>query len=149
PIATGPLSRWLGIEEGWLGTIVVLVFVLLGDFRVLLLLFRLASPAAPLAPAARDAALWTAFVPLLTLGTKEVVGEIAGELPSQAPWLVYEVGFPAPALWIRQRGLPAWVAPAAGERLAALRSIAAYVALYYALWALADALILALDLDLA
>ena len=56
--------------------------------------------------------------------------------------------FLAMALWLRGVGRPAWVAPNDPERRRGLRAISAYVATYYALWALADVLILVFGLDL-
>jgi len=149
PFATGPLVQALGLQQGLVGTAVVVAFVLMGDFRVLLLLFRLAAPGSTLASSARDAALWTAFVPLVAFGTRSVLEEALGSLPPQTIWLLYEIGFLGLALWLRQRGLPAWIAPEEPRRLSRLQAIASYVALYYGLWALADALLLTLDLDVA
>ena len=63
----------------------------------------------------------------------------AGPLPEQILWLIYECAFAALALWWRARVVPARRPPA--ERF--LRAVLAYVAVYYALWALADVLILA------
>ena len=46
PIATGPLSRALGISDTELGTAVMFLFVLLGDLRVFALIFGTASQSA-------------------------------------------------------------------------------------------------------
>ena len=64
---------------------------------------------------------------------------LAGPLPEQVLWLIYECAFVALALWWRARLIPARRPPA----LRFLRAVLAYVAIYYALWAVADALILA------
>jgi hypothetical protein len=148
PFASGPLLRALGASDGALGTVVLVAFVLLGDLRVLLLLFRLASPDASLAVSIRAAALWTLLVPLFAITTRELLAAALGGLPPQAVWLIYEIGFLALALWLRERGLPAWVAADDGRRLAALRAVAGYVAVYYGLWVLSDVLILGFGLDL-
>jgi hypothetical protein len=143
PFATGPLLRRLGASDGGLGTAVLVLFVLLGDFRVFLLLFRIAEPARPLGSAARDAALWTAIVPLVAFATDRALREALGpDLPAQTIWLVYELAFFALALWLRQVRLPAWL-PHDAARRRALQAIAAYVALYYGLWATADVIVLA------
>jgi hypothetical protein len=64
---------------------------------------------------------------------------LAGPLPEQVLWLIYECAFVALALWWRVRLIPARRPPA----LRFLRVVLAYVAIYYALWGVADALILA------
>jgi hypothetical protein len=145
PIVTGPVLRALGLDEATLGTAVIVVFVLLGDFRVFLLLFRLAAPGAELVPAIRDAARWTVLVPLVALATRGLLEAAPTAVPSQTIWLLYEIAFFALAVWLHQRGVPSWIVE--GPRRAALRAVVAYVALYYGLWALADTLILGFGLD--
>jgi hypothetical protein len=145
PIVAGPVLRALGLEDAALGTAVIVLFVLLGDFRVFLLLFRLAAPGVELASAVRDAARWTVLVPLVALATRGLLEAAPAAVPSQTIWLLYEIAFFALAVWLHQRGIPSWVAER--RRRARLRSVVAYVALYYGLWALADALILGFGLD--
>ena len=145
--ATGPLSRWLGIAGTAAGTGLMVFFVLLGDFRVLLLLQRLARPALARERLLLESAAWTLVVPLVALSVEQVLDTIAGPLGDNVIWLLYELAFLALALWLRQVGVPRWVGPGRPARLAYLRSVAAYVALYYALWASADVLIQMLDLD--
>ena len=48
PFATGPFLRATGQQDTAVGTGVLFLFVLLGDFRVFLLLFRMARPERPL-----------------------------------------------------------------------------------------------------
>jgi hypothetical protein len=148
PFATGPFLRSIGQQNTGVGTTVLLTFVLLGDFRVFLLLFRMARPERPLAKALLRAAAWTFIVPIAAYATDSALRRLRPDLPSQSIWLVYELFFLAMALWLRGVGLPAWVAPNDPERRRGLRAIAAYVATYYALWALADVLILVFGLDL-
>jgi hypothetical protein len=117
----------------------MLLFVLLGDFRVFLLVLGVMEPERSLASTCARAAAWTLVVPvvaglLFRLGTA-----VAGQLPEQLLWLIYESAFVALALWWRARFVPAHRPPA----LRFLRAVLAYVAVYYALWAVADALILA------
>jgi len=145
--ATGPLSRWLGIAGSGAGTAVMVAFVLLGDFRVLLLLLRLARPTLRPLQLAAEAALWTLPVPLVAYGVDSVLQAVAGPLPGQTIWLLYELAFLALALWLRKAALARWVGPGRAPRLAYLRSVATYVAGYYALWVTADVLILILGLD--
>lgn len=143
--ATGPLSRWLGIAGTTAGTILMLAFVLLGDFRVLVLVLRLARPKRHWL---RDAALWTFVVPLFAWAIDGDLRRRWPGLPDQTIWLVYEIGFLVLALVWRSLLVPGWAA-AAGEsaRLPFLRAVLLYAAIYYALWALADVLILVLGLD--
>jgi len=147
PLVSGPLARWIGIAGSAPGTMLIVFFVLLGDFRVLLLLQRLARPGLTRERLLAESAAWTLVVPLVALTVEQLLGALAGELPENMIWLLYELSFCALALYLRQRALPAWVGPDRAARLAYLRSVASYVALYYGLWATADILIMALDLD--
>jgi len=65
---------------------------------------------------------------------------VAG-LDANSIWLVYEVLFVAVALTLRARLVPARVAPAQPAVRAFLRAALLYVAVYYGLWGVADALI--------
>lgn len=145
--ATGPLSRWLGISGTGAGTALMIFFVLLGDFRVLLLLQRLARPGLARERLVAESAAWTLIVPLVALTAEQVLGALAGPLGENVIWLLYELAFLALALWLRQVGLPLWVGPGRAVRLAYLQSVATYVAVYYALWATADVVIQVLGLD--
>lgn len=147
PFATGPLLRSLGVQDAPAGTAILLLFVLLGDFRVFLLLQRLSRRARPLGESILRAGLWTLVVPVAAFAVNTALHRAWPELPSQTIWLVYELGFLALALWLRRGGLDAWVDPPDPPRRRALEGIATYAALYYALWALADVLILVLGLD--
>jgi hypothetical protein len=142
PLATGPLARAAGIAGTPAHTALIFVFVLLGDFRIFLLLLHLASRDRALARSLRAAAAWTLVVPLWTLAVWGLPHLLLGPLPDQAMWLVYELGFAALALRLR-----AGVAARAGAERPALarflRRLLLYVFGYYALWAAADVLILA------
>ena len=140
PIATGPLSRGL---PGAAQTAVSLAFVLLGDWRVLLAAFALASPPARRARAFAGSAAATLVVPVLAFATDALLRSGRPALPGQVLWLVYELLFLGFALGLRARLLPRLGAGAAPGALRAARAVLAYAAAYYALWALADALILA------
>ncbi|HZR83790.1 MAG TPA: hypothetical protein VFD92_22025 [Candidatus Binatia bacterium] len=147
PFATGPLVRRLGVADAPLGTAILLAFVLLGDFRVYLLVLRLARPARGTAAAAGAAALWTLLVPVSAFAIDHALRAALGALPDQTIWLVYELCFLAVALWMRARAIERWADPDC-ERQRQLESVAGYVALYYGLWAASDVLILAFGLDL-
>jgi hypothetical protein len=146
-LATGPLSRWLGIADRPAGTAVLLFFVLLGDFRVFFLLFRFAEPRRPLSRAAARASRWTLLVPLTAWTIDALLRLFQPELPEQTIWLVYEIAFLVLALWMRARALDAWL-PRGEPHRDGLRAIVAYAASYYGLWVVADVLILVFGLDL-
>ncbi len=117
----------------------VLPFVLLGDFRVFLLVLGVAEPDRPLAGTIARAAAWTMVVPLIAWSSYRLAIVLAGPIPELVLWLVYEIAFVALALWWRARRVPAR-RPIA---LRYLRAVLAYVAVYYALWGVADVLLLA------
>jgi hypothetical protein len=151
PLAGGPVLRWLGLADRPVALVVVFFFVLLGDFRVFLLVLGLAALATgrPLRPAVAAAAAWSFIVPLATFAIHGTLGAIAGTQPSQSLWLIYELGFLAMTFVLRHHVVPARVPAAQPGLRAYLHAVLAYVALYYALWATADALILASGADLA
>jgi hypothetical protein len=149
PLLTGPLLRWLGVS-GPLADNAMIPFVLLGDFRVFLLVFALAPPGRAFGNAVVEAAAWTLVVPAVALVGTAALRAVRGGLPDTILWLLYEAAFTVLALLLRE-GVVVRRVPAdrAGLR-AYLRAILGYVAAYYALWATADALILAgLDLGWA
>jgi hypothetical protein len=141
PLATGPLARALALP-GWAASALLFLFVWLGDFRVFALVFGLAEPR-PDHPWLR-AALWTCLVPALDLAlTFGILRALVPDLPGQVLWLVHELGFLALALYARARLVPRLCAEEPAGQRRFLRRALAYVALYYALWAAADVLILA------
>ncbi|MGH7818987.1 MAG: hypothetical protein ACREQ9_04365 [Candidatus Binatia bacterium] len=148
PLVTGPLLSRFGAEE-WAAA-VLLPFVLLGDFRVFLLVLFVAEPGLGLAVAAGRAALWTLVMPLVAGATHGFLDWSSGGLPGQSLWLVYETAFLLLAVAFALAWVPAHVAPDRRGARRYLRALLAYVAVYYFLWATADALILAgLDLGWA
>ena len=147
PLATGLLLRAAGLADGAGATAVMLLFVLLGDFRVFLLVFFLAARDGRLGRALGEAALWTLAVPLFTVVANAGLERWIPDRPPQSIWLIYELAFLALALFLRQRVVPARVP---GDRPALrryLRGLTTYAAAYYALWASADLLIQWLGLD--
>ncbi len=163
PLVTGPLVRMLGLSDAPAATDVMVAFVLLGDFRVYLLVFTLmthagaghdARVADPLSatrdalrlvlPRAALAALGaTLVVPLVAVTLDTVLRAHIATLPGQLIWLVYELAFLVVAIALRHWVVPARV-PGTEPRLRSyLRRVLTYVAAYYALWALADVIILA------
>jgi len=117
----------------------MLPFVLLGDFRVFALWLGVMRPELPLGRTLSLAAAWTAVVPAIAWLLHRLADAALGPLPDQTLWLVYEIAFAVLAVWWATQLIPGG-RPVA-ERF--LRATAWYVATYYALWALADVLILA------
>jgi hypothetical protein len=144
PLVGGKLVAVLGAPAA-LATAVMLLFVLLGDFRVYWLVFALARRDARrgawLAAAASPA------VPLLAFAGHRLAGAFAADASGLRLWLLHELLFTGVALWLRGVWLPRRVADA--SRLRFLRAVCAYVAVYYALWAACDALWITARLDLA
>lgn len=147
PVATGPVVRWLGAGDTGLGTAILLTFVLLGDFRVYLLLFRFARPGRPFAQVLVESAAWTFVVPLFAFGVDSALHAVRPGLPEQSIWLVYELAFLTVAVWLRSAGIARFAADADAATRRALQAVAGYAAVYYALWATADVVIMVLGLD--
>lgn len=141
PWATGPLARALGSEGAAQG--LALLFVLLGDLRVLWLVLHVARPGRP-ARALAWAALGTAAVPVLAfLATSGLAAVRHEPLPPQALWITHELLFLALALGLGRVVVPRLVAPERAGVEPFLRAVLGFVAGYYALWALSDVLVLA------
>jgi hypothetical protein len=144
PFAGGPLVRWAGLAGGGVQTAVMVLFVLLGDFRVFLLAMVLAAPAADGRLGAREvgeACAWTLIVPIVAIVGEAIVRTMVVVPPEQSIWIVYEIAFVVMALAWRHAIVSARVpAERAGVR-AYLHAVWGYVAVYYALWAIADLLI--------
>jgi len=137
PIIGGPVAKAFGLSEGLSGSVILFLFVYLGDLRVFVLLFGLVQEGA-----LKKAAGFALIIPALT-------GVLYGgatlwdpDLSNQWMWLIYELGFLGMAIWLVRR----WVPQHCGEEDTRLRSMlsscGAYVATYYALWASSDILIL-------
>jgi hypothetical protein len=129
PVATGPL--------GW----PMLPFVLLGDYRVFALVLVVMQPTRARVGVLLEAAAWTLVVPAVAYGTIRLVEAVAVPQPDTMLWCVYEVAFIALA-----EAFVVWVLPrrVAADREPVRRYVRDVLALvgYYALWALADILIL-------
>jgi len=140
PIATGPLSRALA---GGAKTAVMLGFVLLGDWRVWLLVFALCYRPERRARAFAHSAALTCVVPIFAYLTDLRLRTVWPELPGQVLWLVYEASFFALALTLRGPLLRRLASAARDAERELARSLLGFAACYYALWACADLLILA------
>jgi len=146
PLATGPLVRALGGPETRAGLVLSVFFVLLGDFRVLWLLLRLSGPRIAGA-AVLEAVGWTLVVPTAALLLEAALRAVHPGLPSNTLWLVYELCFTVLALVLRESFLPSRLTHASAQLCRFVRATAGYCALYYALWAISDTLILVFKLD--
>ena len=137
PICTGPISRALGISGSFAGTLVMFFFVLLGDYRVLTLVFGLADRA----NGTRRALAWTFIVPIFTGATYGPLLLLFGA-EQHWMWLIYELSFATLALYLAKNWLPKQ--EELGQSLVPyLQSVLAYVLTYYVLWASADLILLA------
>jgi hypothetical protein len=141
PFATGPLLRWLRVEAPTT-TYTMLAFVLLGDFRVYLLIFFVLAPERGVGGAVVQAGLWTLVVPVFAWTANALLESRFGTLPPQTIWIVYELGFVAVALFLEMRLLPSRLGLRRFEVHQYLRALLRYAELYYGLWATADLLIL-------
>ena len=129
PLATGPMvaESTENVASG-----VSLLFVLLGDFRVLLLVLFLQEPGAGLGRGALRALGFTLAVPVTAWASFNVLEALLGPLSQQVLWICHELLFVWLALWLRTQ--------CRSDRL--LGEVLLYVAVYYALWAVSDLLIL-------
>jgi hypothetical protein len=140
PVATGPLLRWLAFDDRT-ATDFTVPFVLFGDFRVYLLIFYVLAPDYGIRGALWRAARWTLLVPIVAFGVTSWLAAERGPLPSQAIWIVYEIAFFAVMVFFELRLVPNAVGFRRFEVRQYLGALVRYVALYYALWAIADLLI--------
>jgi hypothetical protein len=142
PLATGPLVKMLGGG----GTLLGLSFVLLGDFRVFVLVFGVCAPGRSLAGVLREAALWTPIVAVGAYAGFAGINWIAGGAPDQLLWMIHEVLFVALAAFVRNVVIPNRTDATDPNRVR-LKRVMSFVMLYYGLWASSDALILWGGLD--
>jgi hypothetical protein len=130
PILTGP--------GGW----PLLPFVLLGDYRVFALVLVVMHPGRERVGALVEAAAWTVIVPAFAYGTYRSLEAVHGPVPETVLWLVYEVAFALLATGVMVRLVPRRVGIERAGVRRYLRTVLAFVILYYALWAAADVAIL-------
>jgi hypothetical protein len=130
----------LGPLTGRATTLVPLGFVLFGDFRYFLFVesARRDGTLAIDAKRVATAAAWTLIVPI----TAQLVVTALGSDEPRVLFLVYEMLFVALAV-----GLSAAYLPRRGDAGGWTRRVTRFVILYYALWASADAIILATGAD--
>lgn len=122
PVATGPIAKAIGTPAA--STALGLTFVLLGDFRVWWLVFRIDRPAGAVLRALAP----TVAVPVVAW----LVTKALAPLPDQALWLVHESLFVAVAFAVSRRLTGRFE-----------RAVLAWAGVYYGLWVACDVLILA------
>ena len=120
----------------------LILFVLLGDFRVFLLVCFLAGGQRALRPALREAALLTPVVGTFAFSVYRIAGAAAGSVDRQLLWLVYELGFLGMLFFLRREVITARSALPPTPREAWLRRVTFFVGVYYVSWAACDVLIL-------
>ncbi|HEU4427130.1 MAG TPA: hypothetical protein VFT98_00115 [Myxococcota bacterium] len=132
PLATGPLAD--ALESPRAARALAIAFVLLGDFRVYLLVMRLRTPAQTAARVALEAAALSAIAPVFA----GLASLRAG--PAQATWLAHELASLALAFALARFAAPNELTHP--RRAAFARAVLGAMAAYYGLWAAADVLIL-------
>lgn len=150
PLSTGKLAKLDGIEGTFAATAIVFFFVLLGDFRVLLLAIGVARPERDLRSKIGWAVGMTLVVPVLAGSIYAVLGAIFADLHGQVLWMVYEAGFLGLCVALSRRWVPGTLDddPTSRAKADYLRALFGFSAAYYALWLGADLLIVAGGLDL-
>lgn len=148
PFCTGPLTRWLGLADTFGASAIAFVFVYLGDFRVFVLFFGVAAIAASQSVPLVRAALFSLVVPAVAGLFYATTQAVLGEAEMGWLWVSYEASFLVFILGLRRHWIPRHVHPNDPGTRHYLRFLCNYVATYYALWLLADLLILVFHLDL-
>ncbi len=148
PYVTGPLLRWLSVEEPD-ATLCRWLFALLGGFRAYLLVFYVLEPRRGARLAIGRAARWTLFAPIIAVAGCTWLQCEYGPLPSGAMQILYEAGSFFVMRTILTRILPATTDLRRFEVRQYVGALVRYVALHYALWAIADLLIVVWAVDWA
>ena len=150
PICTGPIAHLDALSGTFAPTAIMFFFVLLGDFRVLLIAIGVARPGRPFRQNLGWAAGTTWIVPILGGGSYFALDAVVPDLHPQMLWMLYEGAFVILCIALSRSWLPHALAnePLADEKARFLRAILGYSAAYYTLWLTADVLIVVGDLDL-
>jgi hypothetical protein len=147
PIATGPLLELDLFRDNAASTLIPFLFVLLGDLRVLLLAIGVARPERTLQQKLAWAFGMALITPMVAGVGFALTGWIWPEVHGQVLWMIYEFSFLALCIFLARVWVPR--STPNDPRLAAfLKTIFGYSAAYYALWWVADVLIVVADLDL-
>ena len=146
PIATGPITRMAGLQDNLGGSAIAFLFVYLGDMRVFVLLFALASMQTGSLGLAR-AAGYALVVPIAAGTLFWLSQQWQPTLPGQWLWVIHELLFLVWILWFRQRWIPRHVSLEQEETRLYLRAVCTFVAAYYTLWPASDLLVLLGSMD--
>ena len=147
PISTGPLLRTEALAETPATTLIPFFFVLLGDLRVLWLALGVARPERSLADGCVRAIGLTLVVPILAGAAYAIVRRLVPGVHGQLLWMIYEAGFLTLCILLSR----VWVTRELGHAPATaayVRALLGFSAAYYALWLIADLLIVIGGLDL-
>jgi hypothetical protein len=147
PISTGPLLKHTGLGETFAATLIPFLFVFLGDLRVLLLLIGVARIERGFERNLAWAAGMTLVVPISAGSAYAALRWLVPDAHGQLLWIFYEFGFLILCIGLGRVWVPG-NCPGAPAKAAFLRSILGYSAAYYALWLVADLLIVGGGLDL-
>jgi hypothetical protein len=145
-LATGGWSPLSLLKSRWT-TPIAIAFVILGDFRYFLLVERFArapSPADRTPPSAWAAA---AGLSLVVPALSAAAGRVLPAGDSRWTFLTYEAMFLVLALALRFAVLPRRLAPAGAPVRRWLLALTTFEVVQYALWALADVVILSSGAD--
>jgi len=147
PISTGPLLRSDALENSVAKTLIPFFFVLLGDLRVLWLAIGVARPERSLTQNLGWAIGTTLIVPVGAGIGYGLTRWLVPDIHSQLLWMIYEFGFFVLCVFFSRSWIPRSLAnePA---RASYLRALFGFSAVYYALWLIADLIIVLGDLDL-
>ncbi|MDX1649853.1 MAG: hypothetical protein R3263_08355 [Myxococcota bacterium] len=140
PWITGPVAR--SLDSPGAATGLAVLFVLLGDLRVLWLVAHVAGPERP-GRALALALAGSAAIPLAAILATRALAAAGGPLPEQALWIAHELLFLGLVGVLGRAVVPRRVAPGRAHVVPFLRSVLGFAAGYYALWALCDLLLLA------
>lgn len=147
PLSTGPLLRIDTLEGTIATTLIPFFFVLLGDLRVLWLAIGVARPQRSLAENFAWALGTTLIVPVVAGISYGLARWLVPDVHEQLLWMLYEFGFFSLCLFLSRNWIPRSLAnqPA---RARYLRALFGFSAAYYALWLIADLLVVVGGFDL-
>lgn len=147
PVATGPLLKKTALGDTIATSLVPLLFVFLGDFRVFLIAAGVARPNRALMRHLRWAAALALPVPIFAGVGFEAIRWFVPDVMGQVLWMLHEAAFLAVCIGLGRLWVPS-VAQDDPGKAAFLRTLFGYSAAYYALWLSADVVIAGLGLDL-
>jgi hypothetical protein len=147
PISTGPLLRTEALRDSLATTLIPFFFVLLGDLRVLWLALGVARPERGAAGNLGGALGLCAIVPCVAGAGYAITRWIVPDVHGQLLWMIYEAGFLALCVVLSRVWTPRHLGHAP-HSASYVQALFGFSAAYYALWLIADLLIVAGRLDL-